>query len=281
MGRCPQALDWLKAWAATVPTAPMPPFWAIAALCVAYLVVVLGGERLMRKRAALQLNAAQAVHNGLLFVYSLVSTVAMLFVTVCNTPYATLDEVLCDSDNVMFRGFNSWVLYFFLLSKAWELLDTVFLVLGKHRLRFLHVYHHFVTLPLAWVLYRDASSSGALFAWANMFVHTPMYYYYTIAALGRTVWWKKYITQIQITQFVACLAAMVYDLLVLRPPTSTRCAHRKPYAYHSTYWALATYATFLVLFVRLYIDIYKSKARTTPAPQKQQQQQQDKKKKQQ
>lgn len=34
-----------------------------------------------------------------------------------------------------------------------------------------------------------------------------MYYYYALASFGKTVWWKKYITQAQIVQFVIDLTA--------------------------------------------------------------------------
>jgi GNS1/SUR4 family len=34
-----------------------------------------------------------------------------------------------------------------------------------------------------------------------------MYYYYSMATVGRTVWWKKYITQAQIVQFMIDLTA--------------------------------------------------------------------------
>ena len=41
----------------------------------------------------------------------------------------------------------------------------------------------------------------------NTFVHTVMYSYYLLAALGPRVrpylWWKKYLTKLQLTQFVA------------------------------------------------------------------------------
>jgi hypothetical protein len=42
---------------------------------------------------------------------------------------------------------------------------------------------------------------------ANSFVHVLMYYYYSMATVGRTVWWKKYITQAQIVQFIIDLTA--------------------------------------------------------------------------
>lgn len=265
MGKCSFVPAGVMEWVASVPTAPIPPFWVIAVLCAAYLVFVLGGARVMRNRAALKLRVPLAVHNGILFVYSLLSTLAMGFVVLCNTPYRSFDEMVCDGENALFEGFNSWVLFFFLLSKMWEFLDTAFLVLGKHRLRFLHVYHHVVTLPLSWVLYKDASANGTICAWTNMLVHTPMYYYYTVSALGGTVWWKKYITQMQIAQFVFCIGIMVYDLVLLRPATSVRCTVHKPYPYRSILCSAVIYATFLALFIQLYVSIYKARKTSKPA----------------
>lgn len=41
----------------------------------------------------------------------------------------------------------------------------------------------------------------------NTFIHVIMYSYYALAALGpewqKYLWWKKYITQIQLMQFIA------------------------------------------------------------------------------
>jgi len=44
----------------------------------------------------------------------------------------------------------------------------------------------------------------------NLLVHVFMYYYYTLAALKIPVWWKIYLTQLQIVQFVIDIAACVY-----------------------------------------------------------------------
>ena len=37
----------------------------------------------------------------------------------------------------------------------------------------------------------------------NTLVHVFMYYYFAIAALGKTVWWKKHLTAGQLVQFVS------------------------------------------------------------------------------
>ena len=51
----------------------------------------------------------------------------------------------------------------------------------------------------------------------NLIVHTIMYYYYAQQALGIKVWWKKWLTTIQIIQFVldimGCYAATVAHYL--------------------------------------------------------------------
>jgi len=254
-------------WIENVPTAPIPPFYVIVCMCAGYLVFVLGGAQFMKNRDPIPLQKLQVAHNAIMFLYSLLSTIAMAFCVFSNTPYKTFNEMICDGENSLFSGFNSWVLFTFLLSKMWEFIDTVFLVLGKHRLRFLHVYHHVITLPLSWILYIDNSANGTICAWANMFVHTPMYYYYTIAALGGTVWWKKYITQIQITQFVFCIFLMIYDYILLRPLDSKYCLKHKSYPYNSILWSAIIYLTFLILFIKLYIDVYKSRKKAKSSEQ--------------
>eukprot|EP00181_Compsopogon_caeruleus_P006161 CAMPEP_0184682740 /NCGR_PEP_ID=MMETSP0312-20130426/8580_1 /TAXON_ID=31354 /ORGANISM="Compsopogon coeruleus, Strain SAG 36.94" /LENGTH=172 /DNA_ID=CAMNT_0027134603 /DNA_START=411 /DNA_END=929 /DNA_ORIENTATION=- len=98
-------------------------------------------------------------------------------------------------------------MYIFYASKYYELLDTVIMVLKKRPLNFLHVYHHCVVMPLFWVYMETDMVIHWILVVANSMVHVAMYYYYAIATLGKTVWWKKYITQAQILQFVIDVTA--------------------------------------------------------------------------
>ncbi len=72
----------------------------------------------------------------------------------------------------------------FCLSKIPELLDTVFLVLRKKPVIFLHWYHHIVTLLYCWWGWSSQTGSGGVFAYMNLFVHSIMYSYYGVMATG-------------------------------------------------------------------------------------------------
>ncbi|CAG2169903.1 unnamed protein product [Oppiella nova] len=99
-------------------------------------------------------------------------------------------------------------------TKYMDLMDTIFFVLRKKEshLTFLHLYHHFMVPILTWLTMKFAPTCPpiAIFALLNTPVHTMMYSYYALSALGPTVhrflWWKRYITVAQILQFVLFLS---------------------------------------------------------------------------
>ncbi|CAG2119433.1 unnamed protein product, partial [Medioppia subpectinata] len=82
----------------------------------------------------------------------------------------------------------------------------------------LHLYHHFSVPVLGWIVVKVEPLVPAilLFCTLNTTVHVIMYSYYALAAFGPTVqkylWWKRYITQIQLIQFIILL---VYCSLTL------------------------------------------------------------------
>ncbi|XP_029679363.1 elongation of very long chain fatty acids protein AAEL008004-like [Formica exsecta] len=103
--------------------------------------------------------------------------------------------------------------YMYFLAKLTELLDTVFFVLRKKekQITFLHMYHHTVMPMISWGATKYYPGGHGIFIGIiNSFVHIIMYTYYLLAALlphyqyQRYLWWKKYITTLQMTQF--CLA---------------------------------------------------------------------------
>ena len=105
------------------------------------------------------------------------------------------------------RALNlAWWYYF---SKFIDLFDSFFFVLKKKfaHLSPLHVIHH-STLPfLCWWGPRFVGGGQSGFGpFLNSGVHTLMYLYYLLAACGPSLkpylWWKKYLTTIQLVQFV-------------------------------------------------------------------------------
>ncbi|GFO04680.1 elongation of very long chain fatty acids protein [Plakobranchus ocellatus] len=110
-----------------------------------------------------------------------------------------------------------WVYY---ISKFIEVADTVFFILRKKtkQLTFLHVFHHGSMMFNWWLCVRFIAGGVTWFhAMLNSFVHVVMYSYYGLSALGPSVqpylWWKKYVTKIQMTQFVVVLFHSTYVTL--------------------------------------------------------------------
>ncbi len=97
------------------------------------------------------------------------------------------------------------------LLKIADLLDTVFFVLRKkdNQVSFLHMYHHTGMVVLTWTATKFLPGGHSIFTgFINSIIHIVMYAYYLITAFSpkykNNVWWKKYITQMQIvsrTQF--------------------------------------------------------------------------------
>jgi hypothetical protein len=87
-------------------------------------------------------------------------------------------------------------------SKIPELMDTVFIVLRKRPLIFLHWYHHVTVLLFCWSAYSTMAGSGLYFVAMNFSVHALMYGYYCLQALKLCPKWfpTVWITLAQILQ---------------------------------------------------------------------------------
>ncbi len=72
----------------------------------------------------------------------------------------------------------------------------------------LHLYHHSILPIFGWMVIKICPTSPCfgLFPLINTLIHVIMYSYYALSAFGPKVqkylWWKKYLTQIQLMQFV-------------------------------------------------------------------------------
>ncbi|XP_030034984.1 elongation of very long chain fatty acids protein AAEL008004 [Manduca sexta] len=98
-----------------------------------------------------------------------------------------------------------WLYY---MIKIIDLMDTVFFVLRKKfsQVSFLHVYHHLGMCLLGFVGTKYVPGGhGVMLGFINSIVHAVMYSYYLISIVRPQwvrQWWKKYITQLQILQFL-------------------------------------------------------------------------------
>jgi hypothetical protein len=113
-------------------------------------------------------------------------------------------------------------LWFYYISKGIEFFDTIFMIIRKRfqQITFLHIFHHSSMFILWWVVltWVPVRSSNYYFrlkffffqsgqAWfgplMNSIVHILMYSYYglsVIPSLRGKLWWKQYITIIQLVK---------------------------------------------------------------------------------
>lgn len=160
--------------------------WPLCLSLVAgYLAVIFLGRRLMRDRAPFELRLPLALWNAALSLFSFIGmwrTMPYLLGTVLTKSY---DCTVCDDGIATWAAGPSglWVMLF-IYSKIPELIDTIFIVLRKKPLIFLHWYHHITVLMFCWSAYSTMAASGLYFVAMNFTVHALMYGYYCLQALN-------------------------------------------------------------------------------------------------
>ncbi|XP_032913946.1 elongation of very long chain fatty acids protein 4-like isoform X4 [Catharus ustulatus] len=134
-----------------------------------------------------------------------------------------------------------------------ELGMRVFLILRKkqEQVTFLHVYHHGSMLFNWWSGVKYVPGGQAFFiGMLNSFVHIFMYGYYALASLGPQMrpylWWKRYLTILQLCQFVAVAAHSSYNLF-------TECPFPDGFNTAVFLYSLSLLALFLHFYYRTYI----------------------------
>ena len=184
------------------------PLWTVAICLTYYYFVKVWGPRFMEKRQPFELRRLMMVYNVFQVLFN-----GWMFFEACQTGW-NFSNLLCKpidySDNpIAYRTIR--VGYWFFISKFIDLLDTIFFVLRKkyNQITFLHLSHHGLVPIITCLGIRFLNGGNTHFCgFINAFVHIVMYSYYLLAAMGPRIQsiiskWKKYVTTLQIVQFVA------------------------------------------------------------------------------
>eukprot|EP01061_Rhynchopus_euleeides_P015333 TRINITY_DN26192_c0_g1_i1.p1 TRINITY_DN26192_c0_g1~~TRINITY_DN26192_c0_g1_i1.p1 ORF type:complete len:297 (+),score=114.31 TRINITY_DN26192_c0_g1_i1:59-949(+) len=220
------------------PTMATPSFnWSMSLM---YLLFVFLAPKVMEKREAWDLKPVMVVYNVCVIVMNLYMFIEIFHQTVL-LDMAWVGNPVDYSE----RGLGlAAVLYLYYTSKLIDYLDTFFLVMRKnhHQLSFLHVYHHTAMYWLWWLGIRFAAGGDTYFsAWVNCLVHVVMYSYYLAACLGIRLQGKRYVTQLQLLQFVLVISHSAYSLYLDTPYPQ---------------WILIALVVFLVSLFVLFSNFY-------------------------
>ncbi|KAK5120805.1 hypothetical protein LTR85_005872 [Meristemomyces frigidus] len=246
-------------WQFTAGQTPLSTITETAVALVSYYIIIFGGRELMKGREPVKLNGLFKIHN---FYLTAISGILLALFLEQLIPTVTRHGVfysICDYNGGWTKQLV--VLYYLnYLTKYLELLDTVFLVLKKKPLTFLHTYHHGATALLCYTQLVGHTAVSWVPITLNLMVHVVMYWYYFQSARGIRIWWKKYITMLQIIQFVIDLgfvyfASYTYFSASYFPwlPTAGICAGEE----FAAFAGMGILSSYLFLFIGFYASTYK------------------------
>lgn len=227
----------------------------IMAILLTYVYVTIKGPKMMEGYKPFRLKYLLVPYN-----FGLVCLSFYMFKELLITSYQSNYSYKCQrvdysNDAMALRMAN--VIWWFYFSKVIELLDTVFFIFRKKReqITVLHVYHHCTMLFIWWVGTKYVAGGQAFFpAMINSFVHIFMYAYYGLAVFGESVrpylFWKRYLTQMQLVQFVAIIVHVVVGL-------TNDCTFPSFMMYFGIFYC----TSLTVLFLNYYVQTYFKKCR--------------------
>jgi len=209
---------------------------------------------MMKDKQPFDLKAALALWNLFLAVFSFVGALRTVPHLLMMLQSQGFRYSICQAATVGYgcsaSGF--WV-FLFIYSKYFELIDTVFLVIRKKKVGFLHWYHHCSVLLYCWHSYMWQMPSGIYFVAMNYSVHAVMYFYYFLAAVcKKPPKWALAVTLMQLTQMAIGIFVTVAHIRAFIYEEGSNCDGHMP----NLIAALGMYASYFLLFLQFLFARY-------------------------
>lgn len=233
----------------------MPHWFPVTAIVVVYLLFVkIIGPNMMKDRKPVEIK-------NIMLVYNLIQTLYNAYIVSYLFSPGVISYLFNHSCTPLPREIHPhWskfteASYLYFLSKIIDLLDTIFFIVRKkqNQATFLHVYHHAMMVLACWGFLRFfKGEQGVFIGLLNSLVHVVMYSYYFLAACGPEVqkylWWKKYITKFQLTQFALfCIHQVSLIIFSCDMPVAL------------TYFIFSQAVIMCILFGNFYMQTYTKK----------------------
>ncbi|RWS29147.1 elongation of very long chain fatty acids protein-like protein [Leptotrombidium deliense] len=177
-------------------------------ICLSYVIFVkVLGPQLMKNRDPLNVRWLMIFYNFVMVFVSLYIFVKLgIHGWFGKYDYSCQPVDYSNSEDAVEMASICWWYY---ITKFIEFADTLFFVMRKKstHVSTLHVIHHGV-MPMSvwWGVKFTPGGHSTFFAFINSLIHVLMYIYYFLASFGpqmnKYLRWKKYMTSIQMVQFV-------------------------------------------------------------------------------
>jgi len=226
-----------------------------------YVVAIFSGQWLMKRYTRFGLSNLLALWSGALAIFSILGSLRMVPHLFNTVRYEGFHASVCESGWMDLPVIQFWT-SLFSISKIIELGDTVFIVLRKQPLIFLHWYHHITVLIYTWYSYTDRTSSGRWYIAMNYAVHSVMYSYYALRALKYRApeWVRMAITLFQLSQMVVGVYIGFYVHGVKKAGTPCDITD------DNRFYSFLMYLSYFLLFMKFFYDAYINPARCPAKP---------------
>lgn len=228
-------------------------YWTICFYYVGiYMLVIFTGQQWMANRPRYELRGPLIIWNLMLATFSIIGaarTVPEILHVTAN--YGLYHSVCVPSFIVQNKVSGFWTTMF-VLSKVPELGDTIFIVLRKQPLIFLHWYHHATVLVYSWYAFTEYTAPARWFVSMNYVVHSAMYSYYALKAMRYRVpqFVSMIITTAQLVQMVVGCAVNLWAYQLKQNGEECNVSEQ------NIKLSLLMYFSYFVLFARFFYKAY-------------------------
>ncbi|CXI33508.1 long chain fatty acid elongation enzyme, putative [Plasmodium berghei] len=167
----------------------------ILAISFLYIPIILIFQEIMKKRKEIEAKYIKILWNLSLSFFSFLGVLFIILYDKNVLKYLILEEK-------EYSAITRAVICIFTLTKVIEYGDTLFLILKKKKLTFLHSYHHLTVVIYCLYSQKELVSHAHYFVFLNLIVHSIMYCYFgCIYIIPKIVYrFRKLITCLQIFQ---------------------------------------------------------------------------------
>jgi hypothetical protein len=226
-------------------------------ICLIYCLSVYGMKTFVASKTATELKALRErwnldsikfVHNIALSIVSLFMGIVMIHSVYKDGRFQSWHNMACNNTaNTGAYGRANWI---YLLTKIWEWMDTMWLILDAKPVITLHWFHHMTTFTMA-AFTHNFPVGG--FAFINSFVHFIMYLHF-----ARPIKFiRPFITSFQLIQFMTVISIHTYGYMH-DEGSGGNCFNFSD-VQGEWWYCQSVVAGYFILFVKFFIDNYVSK----------------------